>query len=190
MPIASGDCPCDTSADVCCDTLYLKLDRIRTVAWNAVLDCRDETCGCTGTMANTYTFLGPQSADPFGESVICVYGRTTPLTTTRGGHTAQVSAHRIECRVEVRCSGWPIQRKDGDRIVLPTPDEWNNATRYVLGHAEKAYRAVFNAAQSNTLFTQTPGIIFKGQRVTDLVAIQPRSYIAGAAFGVHVDVAL
>lgn len=187
--IASPDCPCDTGPDVCCDTLWLKLDRIRTVAWNAVLDCDDVGC-CQGREARTFVSINQDQGDPFGDSVFVTWIRTTPIVDTRNNHTPIVTGHRLEARVDLRVSGYPVLVKQGERAIPPTPTALNNAAKHVLGHGEKAYRAVVNAVQTHMLFPSTPGVIFKGQRVSDLVPVGPTAHIAGAAFLVNVDLAL
>lgn len=189
MPIASIDCPCDTGADVCCSTLFLKGDRIRTVAWNAVLACRDETC-CGDIEGSSYMTLGPVTYDPHGDSVIVSMLSSGPAGTTRGGHTPSVIPLRTTYKVEIRFRGWPTIQA-GPPPYTPTAAEYASATKHVLGHAEKAYRAVKNAVATHTLFVPAlnPDVIFKGVRVSDLVAVQPTSIIAGMQFGVAVDIA-
>lgn len=192
MPIASVDCPCDTGADVCCDTLFLKGDRIRTVAWNAVLECRDETC-CGTIEGNTYMAMGPVTFDPHGDSVIVSLVSSDPVATTNGNHTASVSPLRTIYKVEVRFAGWPTIQMGapGSPPYTPTAAEYASATKHVMGHAEKAYRAVLRAAANHSLFVPAanPDVIFKGVRVSDLRPMQPRSVIAGMEFGVAVDIA-
>lgn len=187
--IASPDCPCDTGADVCCDTIYLKADRIRTVAWNAVLSCTDEGC-CENVTGRTFTTLDADMPDPFGDSVMVAWLGTSPAAVTPGGHTPSVTPHRAQFRVQVSASGWPVLKNESQRIIMPSADAFNEATRHVMGHAEKAYRAVVNAAQRNTLFVGAPDVIFKGTRVADLRPLPPAAVIARAAFLVTVDLAL
>lgn len=189
MPIVAPDCPCDTEADVCCDSFFLKADRIRTVAWNAVRECTEDGC-CADRQMRTFVTLDGDMPDPFGDSVMVAWLGTTPVVQTAGGHTPSITPHRSEYRVQISASGWPVLGVESGRILMPTADTFQQATRHVVGHAEKAYRAVVNAVQHHTLFTNTPGLIFKGIRVSDVRPLPPAAYIARAAFLVSVDVAL
>lgn len=189
MPILAADCPCDTGPEVCCDSIFLKGDRIRTVAWNAVLSCSEEGC-CSGREARTYMTLDADTPDPFGDSVIVAWLNTTPVTQTRGGHTPQIVAHRCEFRVQVAVAGWPILGTQDGRAVMPTPSAMNSASKLALSHSELAYRAVVAAVQANTLWTSTPGVIFKGTSVSQMRPRPPSSLIQRIIFNVNVDIAL
>lgn len=186
--IPALDCPCDTGPEVCCDSIFLKADRIRTVAWNAVRECSDDGC-CATVTGNTYTTLDPEIPDPFGDAVIVAWLGITPVAET-GSHTAQISAHRCDFRVAIRASGWPMLDVSSGRPTVPSATQYNNATKHAIGHAEKAYRALMNATQRNTLWASTPGVIFKGTRVSQARPYGPRSHIAGATFNVTVDITL
>jgi hypothetical protein len=192
MPIPSADCACDTGADVCCDTLFLKGDRIRTVAWNAVRACSDESC-CGGIEGNTYTTVGDLTFDPHGDSVIVALIRNGPIALTRGGHTPPIIPDRAEFRVEIRFTGWPIIRDGapGYPPYTPTAAEYTAASRHVMGHAEKAYKAVKRSIADFSLFppSTNPDVVFKGQRLSDLTPMQPQSIIVGMQFAVAVDLA-
>lgn len=187
--IVSSDCPCDTGPDVCCDTIFLKGDRIRTVAWNAVRSCGTEGC-CEGVEGRSYTTLDADMPDPFGDSVIVAWTGTEPVAVTAGGHTPSITPHRATFRVQVSCGGWPILKTEGGRPQMPKGVDFNNASKHVMGHAEIAYRAIVAAVQDNTLWVSTPGVIFKGTRVSDLRPLAPAAYIARAAFLVAVDITL
>lgn len=190
MPIPASDCPCDTGPEVCCDSIFLKGDRIRTVAWNAVLACREEGC-CEDTVGKTYTTLDTETPDPFGDSVIVAWTGTEPVATTPGGHTPQITPHRSTFRVQISAKGWPILSTEQGRPVMPSAEAYSNATKHVMGHAEKAYRAVLAAVQGNSLWVSTPGVIFKGTRVSSLAPLPANSaYIARVAFLVAVDMTL
>jgi hypothetical protein len=193
VPIPAFDCSPDVGSDVCCDTFSAKAERIRTVAWNAYLDCGHGGEGCGGVEANSYVTVGP-IVDPKGDSVIVALQRVRPVTQTAGGHTPTITAMRAEYRVEVRTSGWPIisANPTGTRAMMPSPAQYGHAARHVVGHAEKAYRAIVNAVQTHTLFVPAlhPDVIFKGVLVGDLTPVGPDSTIAGFAFAVSVDVSL
>ena len=147
MPIRATSCPPDTTPDVCCDTLFLIGDRIRTVACDAVMCCTDESCD---QPYRSYTTFGPRIQDVIGDSIIITMTNATTATTssTDRGRVSPLVVTRASFRLELRENGWPQAKANQQKGVIVAPDgaEQNAAAAHSMAHAEKMWRALVNAA--------------------------------------------
>lgn len=181
---------------MCCDTLWLIGDRIRTVAFQAVLACADESC----TQAfRSYSTIGNRIQDAHGDSVILsmTSADDAPMTSTSQGRQMQISVTRANYLLELRENGWPQSKVNG-RNQIETPDSAliNAVSKHASGHGEKMWRALKNGAVRQTgpyaLFpvATNPHVIHKGVAVSRLTPIDPRGFQVGWSLTVTVDTTL
>lgn len=186
MVLPAADCPCDTGPDICCDTVFLLGDRVRTVAFDAVKACQID--GCCNEY-RSWTTIGPQTADPFGDSVIVHMLRLYMPNTTGQGNAPLIGIHAADFRVEIRYTGWPqISAEEMGGTINVPGEAFNLPARHAMGHSEKAWRAIVDGVQRYTLFppSTNPHIIHKQIAVTEMVPLAPAGPIVGHAFTVGV----
>lgn len=171
-------------------------DRIRTVAFQAVLDCVDESC----TQAfRSYSTIGTRIQDAHGDSVILTMtsADNSSMTSTPQGRQMQIGVTRANYLLELRENGWPQSKVNG-RNQIETPDSamLNAVSKHASGHGEKMWRALVNASVRqvgpNALFPVdcNPHILHKGVTVSRLSPIDPRAFQVGWSMTVTVDTTL
>jgi hypothetical protein len=194
MPIPTAGCADDIPSDVCCDTIWLVGDRIRTVATAGLMDCIDPTC--SDREFRSFSTWGERIEEPLGEALIVSWVRNRIGTRTSAGAVAPFSVTQAEFRVELHENGWPVPDRTGDNIVLPDSALINAVSKHATGHAERMWRAVVNAAQRQigaaALFALPANehIIHGSTVVGDLTPIGPDAYRVGARFNVTVEMKL
>lgn len=196
MPAAS--CAADVPADVCCNTFHLIGERIRTVATNAVTACIDESCA--DREFRSYQMIGDLTQDPHGDSLIVSFLRSSVRTDSRTTNQSMspLVFTRAEFRVQLLETGWPtieVDRMTGS--ILSYDDDMMQAlVPHALGHAEKMWRAVVNAAattvEAQRMFSSSanPHILRRGITVEEMRPLPRPGPMVGFAFNVSVDTKL
>lgn len=192
MPIPAADCPPCTPPEVCCDSLFLLADRIRTVAFEAVLCCVEESCQ---QEYRSYVTMGPRIQDLKGDSVVVTMttSNNTSMTTTTLGRQSPLVATRSTFLVELRENGWPQPKARGNNIEPPAPEAVNFAAAHSMGHAEAMWRALSDAAaQRNGTTRMFPlptnrHVIQGGVGVGPLTPVGPQAYQVAWTVVVTVD---
>lgn len=186
--IPAQDCPPGTPADVCCDSAFLIGDRIRTVAFDAVLGCVDESCA---NELKSYVTHGPRIEDPIGESVIVTWLGSSTIATTPGGRQHRLVIVRNQYRVELREQGFPQIAGEGDNIVIPSPGQFHAAAQHAWSHGESMWRVLLRASVtikgSDAMFdyASNPHVLENGIAVGDLSPL--RDVLVGWGVTVTVD---
>jgi hypothetical protein len=200
LPLPQADCPENISADVCCTSFWLVGERIRTVAYTAVLAClypgeEDPEQVCDGVLT-TWQTHGPRIEWPHGESLVVTFLRATPKISSRerSGPLAPVVVTRAEYLVELRENGWPILTTDPTQTIhTPQWEMYYALAKHASGHGEKMWRALVNAASTTRpaqrMFNPTtnPYVLDKGVLVNDLVPLDRPGPQAGWKVTVTVD---
>lgn len=195
MPIPAESCPPGTTPDVCCDTLWLIGDRIRTVACDAVMCCVDPDCK---TEMRSYMTMGTRIQDLIGDSLIVTMVRAeqAPTNSTDRGRSGPLPITRATYLMELRENGWPKAKVSGRNIEVPDPAEVHPASAHSYSHAEKMWDAVLNGAASFTsadaLFpvSKNPHIMQNGVSVGPLLPVGPQTYQAAWTVEIVVDARL
>lgn len=192
MVLPAADCPDDIAADVCCDTLALMADRIRTVAATAVCECQDPDCSDREFVS--YFTVGPRIEDPFGESLVVVLHDFTPSvgSNTLPGNLLPVAVHKAEFEVRLLENGWPTIEEDalGQLITVPDRNLVNMLARHSVSHAEKVYRALANGIQRRTLFASALHPHIGRTALASMRPVQSTTHIVGWTMRVNVEVTL
>lgn len=196
MPHAS--CADDISGDVCCDTFWKIGERIRTVASAGVLACIDPDC--SDREFRSYQTIGDQIQDPLGESLIVSFVRSSLRSDSRSQNqsTSPLVFTRAEFRVQLLETGWPTisVNQSTSTIVAPDADMLHALTPHALGHAEKMWRSVLNAAattvEAQRLFpsSSNPHILRRGVIVEEMRPLPRPGPFIGFSFNVSVDTKL
>jgi len=196
MPMPSASCPENISSSVCCDSFWLIGERIRTVAYNAVMACMEEDCSETFT---TWQTEGGQIEWPHGESLVVTFVRASPKVSSRerSGPLAPLVVSRAEYLVELREKGWPILSTDPTQTIhTPQWQEYHALAKHFRAHGEKMWRALVNAAATTKIAEQmflpstNPHVLNKGVLVDDLVPITRQGPHTGYRCTVTVDTRL
>lgn len=194
MPIPTAACADDIPADVCCDTIWLIGDRIRTVATAGLMECFDPACA--DREFRSFSSWGERLQDPLGESLIVSWIRNSVVTTRGLGSMAPATATRAEYLIELRENGWPAIESANGSIIERDSDVMNIASKHATGHAERMWRAVVDAAQrqigAGALFALPANshIIHGSIQIGDLTPIDPQGRQVGSKFNVSVSMAL
>lgn len=195
MPIPHSDCADDIADDVCCDTIWLMCERIRTVAQSGVATCLDDECD--SRTFRSWTRWGTQIEDPHGESLIVSPTRVSSaaLATSARGRQLPIIVTRVEIQIELRETGWATPRGANDAGAIETVDWEVEAaqTKHAVGHAQKMWHTLVGAVAerngTSLLFPSlnNPHIVQRGIQVGDLTPLPPGAYIAGSRMSVSVD---
>lgn len=189
--IPATDCPPATADDTCCRSFWLVADRIRTVAFDAVVTCAHEECD---KELGSYVDHGDRTQDPIGNNVVVAINRATVAYPTRGGRQLGLAITRLSLRVELRETGWPMPSGVGGSIKVPAGASYNYASQYVYDHGEAMWRALVNAAGSVQpgvrMFDPqaNPHIPHPGVAIGDLLPL--RDALVGWMVPVTVDLSL
>jgi hypothetical protein len=192
MPLPASDCPTGCPPDTCCNTLFLMADRIRTVAFDAVLCCVDESCR---QPYRSYVVAGNRIQDLVGDSVIVTLQTATSaaMTNTPQGRLSPLSVTRSTFLLELRENGWPQAKTVGRNIEVPSGESLNAASAHSMAHAEKMWRSLVDAAATrngnNRLFpiTNNHHVIQGGVGVGPLTPVGPQAYQMAWSVIVTVD---
>lgn len=192
MVLPATDCPDDVPADICCDTLGLMADRIRTVGHNAITDCIDPSCADREFVS--YFTVGPRVEDPLGESLVVVMHDLSPSvgSNTLTGSLLPVGVHKAEFEIRLLENGWPTIQEDGlgDQIVVPDRTLVNGLARHSVSHGEKVYRAIANGIQRRTLFAASTNPHIGRISLANMRPVQPSTFIAGWTMRLTIEVTL
>lgn len=193
VPLPTAACAENISSTVCCDSLWLIGERIRTVASDAVLACFDEDCTEAFT---TWQTEGARIEWPHGESLIVTFVRATPKISSRerSGPLAPLVVTRAEYLVELRETGWPILSTDPtETIHTPEWQQYHALAKHARAHGEKMWRALVHAASTTSpaerMFSPStnPHVLDKGVLVNDLTPLARPGPQAGYQVTVTVD---
>ena len=195
MPIPHESCPPGTAPDVCCDTLFLIGDRIRTVACNAVLNCSDPGCD---TQMRSYMTIGDRIQDLIGDSLIITLRNASPATTTRSanGRIGPTPITRATYLLELRENGWPVAQTKGTTIETADPAAVHAAAAHSMSHAEAMYAAIVNGFSTwigeTAMFpiNRNPHIIMDSVNVGLLLPVGPQSIQAAWSVELSIDARL
>lgn len=190
LPIASS--PADITGDICCDTLALIADRIRTVAARALEECLDPDCA--SREFRSFATVGPLIQDPLGESLIVHMTNVgpTPQSADRSANLLPVGLYRADFQVQLLETGWPVIEVDelGNAIQVPDSDIVNALTLHSMSHAEKMYRALADGIQRRTLFASASNPHIGKIQLSNLTPVQPTSFLVGWNCAVRVETTL
>jgi hypothetical protein len=195
MPIPADSCPPGTTPDVCCNTLFLIGDRIRTVACEAVMCCASADCD---SEFRSYTTVGSRIQDLVGDSVVVTLQNATTAATTNTARqrTSPTPVTRATYQVELRENGWPQAKARGKGIAVPDPLAVNAAAAHAMSHAELMYGAIANGATTQigdgALFPvpTNPHIIMNSVQIGPLLPVGPQAYQIAWTIQVTVDAVL
>lgn len=199
MPLPATTCAADVPGDVCCDSVFLYGERIRTIAFAAVSACLDDEC--RQRPFRTYQTSGPRSLDAKGESLIICYtgsGLRPSSTDARSGSVRAVSGTRHNYLLELREGPWPIihEHSSTQSVKLPEWELIHALNQHAVGHAEKMWRALINAAGTTIpeqrMFSTSlhPHILNNGVGVSELTAMGPSGPSISYQVRLWVDTAL
>lgn len=192
MPLPAPSCPPDVTPDVCCNSIALIGERIRTVAFLGLLECLDESCA---KPFRSYMTFGPRIEDVIGDSLIITHQDTTPIasSTTAGGRLLAHRAERSTYLLELRENGWPTAKEVNGVIEVPDGAVISHYAHHAMGHAERMYHALLDAAvardNGQRLFPlpQNSHILEGHIRVSNLRPIGPQSVQVAHAVTIEVD---
>lgn len=172
MPLPAIDCPPDTPPEVCCNTFSLIGDRIRTVAFQAVMKCIGPDC-CE-TPYRSYLTFGPRIEDIAGDSLIVTMIDATQHQVTRNGRVMATPATRTQWLVELRENGWPAAHRNRTNMIeVPDSAIIDAKARHALGHGESMWSAlVRGAAQQN----YPTGGLFPGPKNRHILGVAVSAY--------------
>lgn len=195
MPIPHESCPPGTAPDVCCDTMFLIGDRLRTVACDAVMACADPACG---TEFRSYFTHGERIQDPIGDSLIVSLRSAQPATTTTtaNGRIGPTPLTRMIFQLELRENGWPTASADGTHIKVADPAHVHSATAHSMSHAEAMYAAIMNGVSTwigaDAMFpiNRNPHIIKDSVAVGQLLPVGPDAHQVAWSVEFQIDARL
>lgn len=192
MALPAADTPADIPSTVCCDTVSLMADRIRTVALGGLCDCIEEACA--DREFRSYTTVGPRIEDPLGDALIAHLLSLGPTigSSNNFGRLLPVAVHQARFEVRLLENGWPmIDTYDmTEQIVVPDSDMVNAITLHTMGHAERFYRALVDAIQRRELFLSSTNPHIGQIVLGNLEPVQPTSFIVGWRTELTVEVTL
>ena len=150
MPLPIANCAADISSDVCCDTIWLMGERIRTVALDAVLTCVDDDCA--NEAITSWQTEGDRSGSVKGNTLVVsfVTAALAPSGQRRSGSPRPTPITRASFRVELRETGWPFitERASVQSIKLPDPQIVHAVAKHARAHGERMWRALLNAGST------------------------------------------
>ena len=195
MPIPASSCPPGTTPDVCCDTMFLIGDRIRTVACDAVMCC---TAGGCNQEFRSYMTFGNRIQDLKGDSLIVTMQNATPAPATRtdAARIGPMTMTRIQYLLELRENGWPQPKARGTNIEQPDGMAVHAATAHAMSHAEIMYQALVNGARipigDNALFpiNKNPHILLNSIDIGPLLPVGPQTMQVASTVSITVDARL
>ncbi len=196
MPLPSAACPADINGDVCCDTFWLIGERLRTVACEGVCACMDPDCADQEFIS--YQNEGPQASDALGESLAVNFIRAAVRIDSRRRNStiSPTFVTRVEYRLELLESGWPILSNPDGTIIPADRAALHALSKHARGHAEKMWRSIAGAAattdQTKALFPSAtnPHVASRGVTVGDLQPLPRPGPQVGYYMNVSVDTML
>lgn len=179
LPLAS--CAADVPVDVCCSTFFDVADRIRCVAFNALVACDDTTCA--DREFRSYVTHGTQVQEALGDSLVVNVVRVSPTGRSRDNNTMLLPVGVWMGRVDVHLfeNGWPQgETYDAARMITaPDSDMVHAIARHSYGHGEKMYRALIDGIQRRTLFTLPANAHIGKIDISDLIPKEPTGPVVG-----------
>ena len=176
MPLPVASCVANVPSDVCCDTVWLMGERIRTVALAAVCACLDESC--RSRPMESWQTEGERSGSVKGDSLVVSFTGldSSVRERTRRGSPIPTPITRADFRVELRESGWPMiaEHSSTQTVKLPDPQMVHALAKHARGHAEAMWRALLRGATSTVAADQlfpaatNPHIINRGVAISQL----------------------
>lgn len=187
LPLAS--CAADVPADACCSTFFDVADRVRSVAFNALVSCQDPSCA--DREFRSYVTHGPQVQDPLGDSLVANLVSVAASTGSREASDRLLPVGLFVGRINLHLfeTGWPqIEANDAQRtLYVPDSDLVHAMARHSYAHGEKMYRAIVDGIQKRTLFTLPANSHIGQVDLSDLVPMEPGGPIVGWSVGLRVQ---
>ena len=192
MPLPTADCPQAVLDDYCCEDLPAMANRIRSVAFDAILDCVDPIC--SDREMRSYVSHGPRIQEPLGDALTVHLVDLTPNfgAQTPVGNLYPIGVYRVTFEVWLVENGWPMPEviEDSQQIVMPDSEIVHGAALHAMAHAMRMYRDLAEHIQKRTLFTATLHPHVGKVGLGPLRPTQPTSFQAGYSCTVSADVTL
>lgn len=189
MPLPIDACAANVPTQVCCSSIFDVAERIRCIAYEAVLCCIDVSCA--DQEFRSYVSLGPSIPEPLGDALIVHLLSMSPSSGSRGptGILNRVSLQEASFEIFLTENGWPTPETDelGEVVYVPDADLINRVARHSYGHGERMYRAMLNSAQKGLMFPLPANAHIGRVDVGNLQPVQPAAFTAGWTIPVSVQ---
>jgi hypothetical protein len=181
VPLPIDACAHNVPTQVCCSGIWDVAERIRCIAYDAVVCCIDPSCA--DQEFRSYVSIGTDVPEPLGDALVVTMVDASPSTASRSPTGMLLGASLQEVRFEAYLTenGWPMPIADEVGEVIEVPDSWliNAVARHAYSHGERMYRAILDSVQRKEMFPVSTFPHIAKVDVAGLEPVPPRAFAVG-----------